>query len=111
MMENDELAAVAKRYLDLWVEHWSSSLASPETNALLARVFGLSASSGGADECTGAHSPRAEPAAISAAHDAGDERARELEERVAGLERRLAELERAVQTPSAPGDGALYSEG
>jgi hypothetical protein len=101
-MENDELADLARRYLDLWVEYWGASLTAPETSALIARFMGEAADQGRAsnakafDDAFGVFGAWAKPAPVPAAPDPGDERARELEDRVAALERRLAEFERAA---------------
>ncbi len=89
MEDAEEASRLARVYLDLWIEHWGACLAAPETLAAMARLmppFGhyAGALDVGPDPGFGAE-------ALSAAHDAGDERARHLEERVAALERRLAE--------------------
>ncbi len=96
MEDAEEVNRLARVYLDLWIEHWGACLAAPETLAAMARLmppFGHYA--GGQYAGAALVQPDPEPGAgspaLPAAHDAGDERARHLEERVAALERRLAE--------------------
>jgi hypothetical protein len=93
------LTALGRKYLDLWLEHWGSCLAAPETAAAMARIF---TAPGGINDAAGLAGFGAMPGwpgaghesqAFRAAPNAGDGRADELERRVAELERRLAELE------------------
>jgi len=94
MEDAEEARRLARLYLDLWIEHWGACLAAPETLAAMARLmppFGHYAG-GHYAGAAGELYKGAGAEALPAAHDAGDERARHLEERVAALERRLAEL-------------------
>ena len=94
----DALNDLARKYLDLWLEHWSSCLAAPETSTVMA---GFLSQAGGAmgskfagfDPIASWPGARNEPAAFRTAPNAGDGRADEFEKRIAALERRLAELE------------------
>ncbi|MDB5367320.1 MAG: hypothetical protein JWM77_3247 [Rhodospirillales bacterium] len=73
---------LARRWLALWQEHWAQSLASPETAALVARLFeGLARDAAGG------------AAALAAASSVGGGGLVECERRIAELERRVAELE------------------
>ena len=105
--EAEALDALARKYLDLWVEHWSSSLAAPEATASLARLFTTPPGNGfaGFDTFPGWFGAAQESAAFRTAPNAGDSRIDELEKRVAALERRLAESEagsrRAGSKPAA----------
>jgi len=93
--DGEALDALARKYLDLWVEHWASSLAAPEAAAALARLVAASAGSGlaGFDPVARWFGAAQESAAFRIAPNAGDRRIDELEKRVAILERRLAERE------------------
>jgi hypothetical protein len=102
MEQTEELAGLARKYLDLWLEHWSASLASPEAAAMMAAVMSsLAEASGitragfdaGHDQADAGRDPGQEPQALRVAHDAGGGRADELEKRVADLERRLDDIE------------------
>jgi hypothetical protein len=90
---------LARKYLDLWLEHWASCLAAPETAAAMARLFALlggpNAGTGfaGFDAAAGRPGAWNEPPAFRTAPNDGDRRADELEKRIAALERRLAERE------------------
>jgi hypothetical protein len=88
--QGEALDALARKYLDLWVEHWASSLAAPETAAALARMFATAAGNG-FDALPRWFGAAQESAAFRTAPNAGDSRFDELEKRVAALERRLAE--------------------
>jgi hypothetical protein len=101
--QGEALDALARKYLDLWVEHWSSSLAAPEAAASLARLFATSSGNGfaGFDAVPRWFGAAQEPAAFRTAPNAGDGRIDELEKRIAALERRLAEFE-AGSGPAAP---------
>jgi hypothetical protein len=91
--EGEALNGLARKYLDLWVEHWASSLAAPEAAAALARLFTTSPGNGfaGFDAFPRWFGAAHESAAFRTAPNAGDSRIDELEKRVAALERRLAE--------------------
>src|SRR6185312_15667917 len=82
--QTEALDALARKYLDLWVEHWASSLAAP------ARLFTTSPGNG-FDAIPRWFGAAQESAAFRTAPNAGDGRVDELEKRVAALERRLAE--------------------
>jgi hypothetical protein len=97
--EAEALDALARKYLDLWVEHWASSLAAPETAAALARLFATSPGNG-FDIIPRWFGAAQESAAFRTAPNAGDSRVDELEKRVAALERRLAEHD------AGPGEAA-----
>ncbi|HEX4505124.1 MAG TPA: hypothetical protein VH722_05290 [Alphaproteobacteria bacterium] len=88
--QGEALDALARKYLDLWVEHWASSLAAPEAAASVARLFATS-SGNGFDAIPRWFGAAQESAAFRTAPNAGDRRVDELEKRVAALERRLAE--------------------
>jgi hypothetical protein len=95
---DDVLNAIARKYLDLWLEHWSSSLSAPETAAAMTRLLAASATAPGSgfagiDGIARWFGAADEPAALRTAPNAGDGRVDELEKRIAALERRLAELE------------------
>jgi hypothetical protein len=93
----EALNALARKYLDLWLEHWSSCLAAPEAAAAMARFFtpasGINPGAGlaGFDAMPGWPGARNEPSAFRTAPNAGDGRVDELEKRIAELERRLAD--------------------
>ena len=102
--EGDALTQLAGRYLQLWVEHWASSLAAPETAAAATRLFSLfgTLKQGGIDDAAGGAGTGNQPPSFRTAHDAGDRRGGELEGRIAALERRLAALEHGAK-PSVAG--------
>jgi hypothetical protein len=87
--------ALMRKYLDLWVEHWASSLAAPEAAAAAARLFAAAPGSGfaGFDAIPRWFGAAHESAPFRTAPNAGDGRIDELEKRIAALERRLAEYE------------------
>ncbi len=95
MEDGDELTRITRKYLDLWLEHWSASLAAPETAAAVARLLTAFAPRPGADlDVAGSVEPSPdEPAPLRASSDPGGRRVDELEGRVADLERRLAEFQ------------------
>ena len=95
MEDSEEVARIAQKYLDLWLEHWAACLAAPETAAAMARLmapFTLQSETNfdRARERCGAPD---KPPAFRIAPSVGERSADELEERVAALERRIAELE------------------
>ena len=96
----EALDSLARKYLDLWVEHWASSLAAPETAAALARLFATSPGNGfaGIDAFPRWFGAPHESAAFRTAPNAGDSRFDELEKRVAALERRLAEQQAGAKS-------------
>jgi hypothetical protein len=114
MMESAEdgeaLNALARKYLNLWLEHWASCLAAPEAAAAMARIFApahgtnLGTGLAGFDGMPGWPGAWNEPSAFRTAPNAGDGGADELEKRVAELERRLAALESGHPTvaPAPP---------
>lgn len=111
MEDAEEASRLARVYLDLWIEHWGACLAAPETLAAMARLmppFGQFAGGhyAGAALVQPDPEPQSGAEALSAAHNAGDERARHLEERVAALERRLAERGDGSPTPARKPRGA-----
>jgi hypothetical protein len=103
---------IARKYLDLWIEHWSASLAAPETATYLARMIAAVSAwpaaardhAGFAGAAPGQPSPD-QPAPVPPASGVGGERLDELESRIAALERRLAETgaarEPALAEPAA----------
>jgi len=102
------LDGLARKYLDLWVEHWASSLAAPEAGAALARLFTPSPGNGfaGFDAFRGWFGAAHESAAFRTAPNAGDSRIDELEKRVAALERRLAEQQTGPGADASKGAAA-----
>ena len=112
--DENELAQLAGRYLDLWVEHWASCLAAPETAVALTRLFTPlgTAVGDGLERAARPSGAGVEPASLRTAPNAGDRRIDELEGRIAGLERKLAGLERKnrsgmVRLPGKPRGGSL----
>ena len=97
--QGEALDALARKYLDLWVEHWAASLAAPEAAASVARLF-ATAPGNGFDAIPRWFGAAQESAAFRTAPNAGDSRIDELEKRIAALERRLAEGE-AESGPAA----------
>jgi len=95
----EALDVLARKYLDLWVEHWASTLAAPEAVASLARMF-APAQGNGFDAITRWFGAAQESAAFRTAPNAGDSRVDELEKRVAALERRLAERDAEPGRPA-----------
>lgn len=95
MEKEQPIGAVARNYLDLWLEHWSASLNSPEILDLVVKgLAALTAVAGQvAGDRTGAFGQGAQSEAVRTAPNGRDERADELESRIAALERRLAALE------------------
>jgi hypothetical protein len=100
--EGDALNALARKYLDLWLEHWAASLTAPEAAAAMTRMMASSPGNGvaGFDALARWFGAPHEPAAFRTAPNAGDGRADELERRVAALEHRLAELEGRSEQPA-----------
>jgi hypothetical protein len=99
MDQGDELAETARKYLDLWMEHWASCLNSPETLAAMTRALAwatgaISGLQPGYDNGPTAPVQGHEPQALRTAPSSGGRRVDELEERIAELERRLADVER-----------------
>jgi hypothetical protein len=106
MTGKEDLDMLTRQYLDLWVEHWASCLATPEAASAMARLltpFGAEGRAGlaGINHPAGRSGADDKPAALPTASHAGDVRADELEERIAVLERRLAALERGIETGAA----------
>jgi hypothetical protein len=100
--EGDALNALARKYLDLWLEHWASSLTAPEAAATMTRMLAPSPGNGiaGFDAISRWFGAPHEPAAFRTAPNAGDGRADEFEKRIAALEHRLAELEGRSEPPA-----------
>jgi len=101
MEDSADLTQIARKYLDLWLEHWASSLNAPETIEMMARLMSaLAPKSGdeiaGVDGDAGGIGAWPKSAALRTAPNAGGGGAPEFEERLAALEQRLAELELSV---------------
>jgi len=106
--DGEALDGLARKYLDLWVEHWASSLAAPEAAAALARLFAPSPGNGfaGIDAFPRWFGAAHESAAFRTAPNAGDSRVDDLEKRVAALERRLAEQQTRPGADASEGAAA-----
>jgi hypothetical protein len=118
--ESPDLADLAKRYLDLWQDHWSSLLLDPRTAESMTRFYsmvgehmaaimtriadrdaGVPFAQGGGAAAEGEHEPSddrtddgtAGAAAAAAASAGGAQRLDEFARRLAAIEERLARLE------------------
>src|SRR5579883_516330 len=98
--EQEHLAKTAAAYLELWVEHWASCLAAPETASTLTKLWAPFAGAN-FDRSAGPSDPRSQPSPLRTAPSAGNGRLDELESRIGVLERRLAALERPKQSAMA----------
>lgn len=107
MDDADELAHLAGKYLELWLEHWASWLSAPDTAQAMARLMTTVAPAagggfGGTDDQTGRRA-RNESQALRAAPNVGDVAVGKFEDRIAALEQRVAELEHVASVAEHSG--------
>src|SRR5882724_8669343 len=100
MAEPPDLAALAKRYVDLWQDQLIALAAHPELAEGLARLLAALPQPSwpaGFRDWSGAAGPAADrPASAAGASGGGDRELRELLRRLAAAEERIARLEAGV---------------
>jgi hypothetical protein len=106
MDQGDELAETARKYLDLWMEHWASCLNAPETTAAMVRIMTwLAGTVPSHDNGPAAALQGHEPSTLRTAPSVGGGRVDDLEKRIAELEHRLALVEAGNGTHLAKPSG------
>ncbi|WP_437366128.1 hypothetical protein [Inquilinus limosus] len=98
--DGDSPDDLARRFLDLWQEHWTATLTDPETLRGWAALFDPARIAAGFGGLAGDDAPRP-PAAAAASGRRGGE-LDERDRRIAALEERVARLEAAVAGTAAP---------